>query len=202
MAQRREFRLSGDGEEGLARKKGYPALFDRRSLIRFGAFASLAALAAPKSLLASTGGSRTISLYNTHSLETLTTEYWVDGWYHPDAIASLNQILRDWRTDEVTEIDFGLLDLIWQVQQRMDVSEPVHIICGYRSPKTNARLARTNQGVARNSYHIRGQAVDIRVPGRDLRGLRETAIALDVGGVGYYPRSDFVHIDTGPVRTW
>lgn len=181
---------------------GATSLFDRRRFLTHAAAAAVGAAAAPRTLFAGTGGRRSLCLYNTHSAERLTAEYWVDGWYNPDARARLNHILRDWRTGEVTEIDPALLDLLHQIQSRTDTTAPLHVVCGYRSPATNARLARTNRGVARNSFHIKGMAVDIRLPDYNLRGLRQLALDLRVGGVGYYPRSGFVHVDTGPVRTW
>lgn len=152
--------------------------------------------------LASLPANRTISLFETHSLERLSIEYAVDGWYHPDALAQIDLLLRDWRNDEVFQMDTGLIDILWALQQAAGTGEPIHIISGYRSPQSNAARARVTGSVARNSYHMYGQAADIRVPGIQLAGLRQAAVGLNGGGVGYYPRSDFVHVDTGPVRTW
>ena len=129
-------------------------------------------------------------------------EYWRDGWYIPDALERFNHLMRDWRSQESTSIDPRLYDIIWSLQEITGSSEPIHIICGYRSPATNAMRAATNAGVARNSYHVTGQACDLRLPGYQLAGLRQHALGLGAGGVGYYPRSDFIHVDTGPVRSW
>ncbi|MEQ8965685.1 MAG: DUF882 domain-containing protein [Azospirillaceae bacterium] len=155
----------------------------------------------PRDLLADTGR-RTLKLHNLNTTERLTVEYWVDGWYDPDALAALDRFLRDWRTGEVKEIDPNLLDLVYLLHRRCAPGGEVQVVCGYRSPKTNAMLRRQSSGVARNSYHLRGQAMDFRIEGADLHGVRQEAVAAKVGGVGYYPRSDFVHVDTGPVRTW
>lgn len=158
-------------------------------------------VAAPETILAGTS-SRVLSLYSPHSQETYRAEYWRDGWYNPDVLARVNLMMRDWRTDEVTRIDPKLLDILYALQRQTGGRSPLHVICGYRSPSTNARLAATHRGVARNSYHISGQACDIRLPGYNLRALRDHALALEAGGVGYYPRSDFIHVDTGPLREW
>ncbi len=99
-------------------------------------------------------------------------------------------------------MDPALLDILHALQPSDDGSRPLEVICGYRSPETNARLAAVNPGVARNSFHVRGQACDIRMPGVEIGRLHEAALALRAGGVGYYPRSGFIHVDTGPVRTW
>jgi uncharacterized protein YcbK (DUF882 family) len=155
----------------------------------------------PQSLFASQSR-RSILLHETHTLQTVNIEYWVDGWYNPDALYQLSVFLRDWRTDEIIDMDPGVIDIMAAVQQRLGADEPIHIVSAYRSPATNALLASRSSGVARNSYHVRGQAIDLRIPSRSLAGVRQTAEALEMGGVGYYPRSDFVHVDVGPVRTW
>ncbi len=177
------------------------SLVRRREILRVG-MASVAAVAvAPNWARASTGRVRVLNLYETHSHETYAEAYWVDGAYDPGAMARLNHLLRDWRSGELAAIDRRLIDLLHDLQQAGG-GEPLHIISGYRSPETNAERAAVNGGVARNSYHVKGQAVDLRVPGRSLTGLRDMAVALAAGGVGFYPRSDFIHVDTGPVRTW
>ena len=173
----------------------------RRKFMELGAFTTLALTAGPKTLLAGTN-QRVVRLYETHRQETLTAEYWRDGWYNPDVLAQLSHFVRDWRTDETTDVDPGLLDILFALQRSFGADEPLHIVCGYRSPTTNAQLRRRNRRVARNSYHITGQACDIRLPGKGTGALREQAVALEAGGVGYYPRSGFIHVDTGPVRTW
>lgn len=158
--------------------------------------------AVPTKLVLANSGRRSVTLLETHRSEILDAEYWIDGWYNPDVLAQVNWLMRDWRTDEHRPMDPGLLDILHVLQRELGRGEPIHIISGYRSPSTNAMLVARNRGVARNSYHIRGQAADIRLPSASLRSLRNLAMDLQAGGVGYYPRSNFVHVDTGPVRDW
>jgi uncharacterized protein YcbK (DUF882 family) len=183
---------------------------NRRAFLGFGAVAAAAALsplkahAAPvdppkKSLL------RTLSLFNTHTGERLQTTYCCDGRYEPEALKQINHILRDWRSDELKPIDPKLLDLLHELSGTLETDTPFHIISGYRSPNTNAALrARggAHTGVASQSLHMVGKAIDIRIPGVRLDHLRGAARSLKLGGVGYYPSSNFVHVDTGRVRYW
>jgi uncharacterized protein YcbK (DUF882 family) len=111
-------------------------------------------------------------------------------------------VLRDHRSDEVSPIDTRLLDLLHTLSDKLDTTSQFHVISGYRSPATNAKLAEKSNGVARHSLHMDGLAIDIRLPGRELADVRRAAIALRSGGVGYYPGSNFVHMDVGRVRTW
>jgi uncharacterized protein YcbK (DUF882 family) len=143
-----------------------------------------------------------LSLFDPRRSEALDIEYWTNGWYIPDSMARLNYFMRDWRTDDVIDIDPGLLDILYVLQQRTGSRERLHLVSGYRSPQSNAYLAARSRGVARNSYHMYGRAADITLPDYNLAGLRRLALSLEAGGVGYYPRSDFVHVDTGPVRNW
>jgi uncharacterized protein YcbK (DUF882 family) len=146
---------------------------------------------------------RTLSFYNTHTGEQLNrVVYWENGKYIPEHHKQINYILRDFRTDEVKSIDLNLLDLLFDLQQRLKVGEPFHIVSGYRSKSTNAGLRRKSSGVASKSLHLTGKAIDLRIPGRDIRDIRMAALSMKRGGVGYYPNSEFVHLDTGPFRTW
>ena len=145
---------------------------------------------------------RSLSLYNLHTEENLKTVYWSRGEYIPQALVDINCILRDHRTGEITSIDKRLLDLLYAIARRLGTKDPFKIISGYRSPSTNALLRKRSSGVAKGSLHQQGKAVDIRVPGCELSSLRNAAIALKGGGVGYYPTSHFVHIDVGRVRYW
>jgi uncharacterized protein YcbK (DUF882 family) len=145
---------------------------------------------------------RALAFENLHTGERLKAVYWADGRYVPDALRHIDWLLRDFRTGDVHPIDPGLLDLLADLHARLQTTQPFHIVSGYRSPQTNAMLASLGDGVAQNSLHLEGKAVDIRVPGRRLRHVRAAALSLKRGGVGYYPHSDFVHIDTGRVRLW
>ena len=144
---------------------------------------------------------RTLALHNLHTGETLDTAYWADGRYLPEGMRRIEWLLRDHRTDEVHPIDPWLLDLLVELQGRLHAPR-FEVVSGYRSPATNAMLASLSDGVAQQSFHLQGKAIDIRVPGRRLRQVRAAAMTLQGGGVGYYPHSDFVHIDTGPIRHW
>ena len=172
-----------------------------------GALAALA-WAVPSSIRAAFGGisgsytPKRLSFFNTHTSEQLESVYWESGVYRVTELRRIDYSLRDPLTGESKEMDIRLLDLLHRLRQDLAAPNPFHIICGYRSPQTNAALRRKSSGVARNSLHLTGQAVDIRMPGVPLASLRRAALALKAGGVGYYPQSDFVHVDVGPVRTW
>jgi uncharacterized protein YcbK (DUF882 family) len=170
---------------------------------------ALTVLATPTILKAATAASplstlheRTLSFYNLHTSESLKTVYWAGGEYIAPSLVDINLVLRDHRTGEAHDIDSRLLDLLCDLNLRLDTTEPFHIISGYRSPATNAMLHANSNGVAEHSLHMDGKAVDIRVPGRTLSLLRNTALSMKSGGVGYYPTSDFVHVDVGRVRHW
>ncbi|MGD9248891.1 MAG: DUF882 domain-containing protein [Desulfobacteraceae bacterium] len=177
----------------------------RREFIRQGAGALVVSLL-PIQALAATFASedlqRHISLYNTHTGESIDICYYGKGAYCPDALNKINHILRDHRANKEQPIDVHLLDALYAVRRKVRSNTPFHVISGYRSPSTNAMLRKTTNGVARTSYHTKGQAIDIRLPGYQTHRLRDLCIALKSGGVGYYGDSDFVHLDTGPVRTW
>lgn len=145
---------------------------------------------------------RRLSFYHTHTSERLDVVYCEQGRYLPDALAEVNNLLRDFRTGEVHAIDPRLLDLLFALRETTDPDGHYEIISGYRSPVTNATLRDHSTGVAEHSLHMDGKAIDIRVPGFDTARLRRAALALRQGGVGYYPESDFVHVDTGRVRYW
>lgn len=145
---------------------------------------------------------RSLVLRHLHTGESLRTVYHADGRYLPEALRAATYLLRDWRLNLTRAVDPPLLDLLWGLRRRLGTTEPVQVLCGYRSPATNAMLRRENRGVARNSLHMRAMAIDLRVPDRRLSDLRAAAVGLRGGGVGYYPASDFVHVDTGAVRYW
>jgi uncharacterized protein YcbK (DUF882 family) len=157
---------------------------------------------AAKAALTQGSTERSLTLHHLHTGEKLKVTYYGGGWYNPDALHELSHFLRDFRTNEMVEVDRDLFDLLHALHQRLDTNEPYEIISGYRSPETNAMLARTTRGVAAHSLHTVGMAVDVRVPGRRMQHVYAAARNLQLGGVGYYPRSDFVHLDVGRVRTW
>jgi uncharacterized protein YcbK (DUF882 family) len=147
---------------------------------------------------------RTLSMYNIHTKDTITVTFKRNGTYVPEGLQQLNHFMRDWRRDMQIKMDPALIDLIWELHEELGSKEPVHLICGYRSPGTNEMLRRTVGGQARNSRHITGQAADLVFPDVPLKQLRYSALIHERGGVGYYPASGlpFVHVDTGNVRHW
>jgi uncharacterized protein YcbK (DUF882 family) len=145
---------------------------------------------------------RALRFEHLHTGERLSVEYFSGGAYVPDALAAVNHLLRDFRTEDVGEIDPQLLDLLYRLTSLTETHRPFEIISGYRSPATNTMLRQRSSGVASGSLHLKGQAIDIRLGDVQLAALRKAALALEAGGVGYYPASNFVHVDTGRVRTW
>jgi uncharacterized protein YcbK (DUF882 family) len=145
---------------------------------------------------------RELSFYNTHTGEQLNATFWADGDYLDDGVEEISWILRDHRADIATSIDPKLLDLLYRLQAKVDRQDKFHVISGYRCPATNAMLHKKSSGVAKRSYHMLGQAIDVRLPGFDTAKLRKAAKSLKGGGVGYYAKSDFIHLDVGPVRYW
>ena len=146
--------------------------------------------------------SRTISMYHIHTKERITITYWKDGRFIPSALRKLNWFLRDWRKNKAVRMDPRTIDLIWKLHADLGSKEPVHIICGHRSAATNAMLRRIGRRVARRSRHITGQAIDFKFPDVPTWKVRNLALAYGIGGVGYYGRNGFVHVDTGTVRHW
>jgi uncharacterized protein YcbK (DUF882 family) len=145
---------------------------------------------------------RTLWLYNPVAEETLTATYWFNGHYVPDALEKIDYLMRDHRTGEVKSIDLGLINLLHTIKLRIGLDEPFHVVSGYRCRKSNELLRKRGRNAARNSYHLKGQAADIRLPDGHLASLRKVATVIKGGGVGYYPRDNFVHVDVGPIRYW
>ncbi|MDA1324989.1 MAG: DUF882 domain-containing protein [Proteobacteria bacterium] len=177
----------------------------RRALLRATVGGAIGVAAGP--VMAATGPRRTsdhrsLSLRHLHTGETLSVPYLEDGRYSPDALAEIDHLLRDFRTGDKTSMDVGLLDILHRLRTRLESEQPFEILSAYRSPLTNARLAANSRGVAKRSYHLQGMAIDVRLPGRQLRDVRRAALDLRLGGVGYYKRSNFIHLDTGRVRFW
>jgi len=145
---------------------------------------------------------RTLKFYHTHTLESLEVTYFEDGLYRLEAMEQLRVFLADWRNGEQAHIDPKLMDILWEIQRVTGNNNTFEVISAYRSMETNRYLRSKSAGVAQNSQHVRGKAIDVRLRGLDTRKLRDTALALKLGGVGYYEKTDFVHVDTGRVRRW
>lgn len=194
--QRKEHSQTAAGVQGIS----------RRRFLAFGILTAATTIIPHQRALAAIdeylSPERTLSFYNTHTCERLTSTYWHQGEYLPEALAEINYLLRDHRTDDIKEIDTALLDLLFALQNKLAACEPFHIISGYRSPRTNSLLASKSKGVVKNSQHVQGRAVDIRLPKCGLKMLRQAAADLKAGGVGYYPTSNFIHVDVGRVRYW
>lgn len=156
----------------------------------------------PQRRYSGTTATRSIAMDNVHTGERINLVYCENGYYVPGALEEINYFFRDFRANLIKPIDPRLLDLLHSIHQSSDASKPFNLVSGYRSPQTNAMLAAQNEGVARHSMHIEGKAADINLPGRQLSLLQRVALALRFGGVGYYPQSGFVHVDTGRVRHW
>jgi uncharacterized protein YcbK (DUF882 family) len=173
----------------------------RRRFLLLGA-AGVAGCLTPASGWAGGSGARVLAFHNLHTGELVRATYWAAGRYVREGLSQIDQVLRDHRTNLVHPIDRRLLGLLDALHERLDTVGPFEVISGYRSPATNAMLVATSGGVAVRSLHMAGMAIDIRVPGRPLRSVRDAAKELRSGGVGYYPDSNFVHVDVGRVRYW
>ena len=173
----------------------------RRNFLKLGVLAAAMPLPASASAWLA-APERRLSFHNLHTGENIDLPYWVQGDYVPESLAEINHVLRDFRTDQVAAMDIRLLDLLSRVKAQLGTSQPFQVISGYRSPATNHMLSEHSSGVAKHSLHMEAKAIDIRIPGIQLADLRRTGLALKGGGVGYYPASDFVHLDVGRVRTW
>ena len=179
--------------------------FTRRGLL--GAFAATAVVAAPiytasAGFLKGAGDIRRVRMYSGRTGESIDTIYWVNGEYIPEVLKEINHFMRDWRTDGAVEMDLRNLDIMAAAHRLMDVSEPYMLLSGYRSPETNAMLRSKSKGVAKNSLHMKGQAADLRLQSRSVSQIFKAASACSAGGVGKYSRSNFVHMDCGPIRHW
>jgi uncharacterized protein YcbK (DUF882 family) len=179
-------------------------MLSRRQFLVFGAAASAAAALAPHPAEAAlrTKVERAVALHNIHTGESLKVIYWANGHYQTGSLHQLNRILRDHYSGDVHTMDPQVIDLLCALQHRLGTHKPFEIISGYRSPQTNAMLAAETDGVAQNSLHMFGKAIDIRMEGISTRTLGRAAKSLKLGGVGQYPSSNFVHVDVGHVRYW
>ena len=179
--------------------------FSRRSLL--GIFAATAVTAAPTfanafNVSRGAGDIRRLRMYSGRTGERLDAIYWVDGQYIPEVLTEINHFFRDWRNDQVHRIDTRTLDIMAAAHRLLRADEPYMLLSGYRSPATNAALRARSRNVASNSRHLIGQAADLRMRGRTVAQVARAAAACNAGGVGRYSRSDFTHMDCGPVRTW
>tara|TARA_R110000787_G_scaffold134595_2_gene246979 strand:+ start:198 stop:779 length:582 start_codon:yes stop_codon:yes gene_type:complete len=189
------FRKNHDRDESLVSP-------GRRRILGLAAMAAASFAMAPAIAQVQPRGERVLTFENLHTGEKLKTTYWANGTYIKDNLADINHILRDFRTNDVMPIDPKLLNLLYALKLKVNSNKPFGIISGYRSPATNTMLNANSSGVASRSLHLEGKAIDIRVPGQNLAGLHQAALALRGGGVGYYPGSGFIHMDTGRVRFW
>jgi uncharacterized protein YcbK (DUF882 family) len=182
--------------------RGKSGALSRRSLIAGGISAAILASIKPAAAAVAPLKDRTLHLYHRQTGEFFKETYFQEGFYVANALDRVNWLLRDWHADKTKSIDPALLDLLYNVGNSVDASKPFEILSGYRTPETNAALRRHGVRAASNSYHMAGQAVDITLPGVSLRNMRKAALSLGKGGVGYYPHSGFIHVDTGDVRQW
>lgn len=177
----------------------------RRRFLQLLAAGSVAAMGFPQVSSATPNRNlfpRELTFKNTHTGEKVSLTYFEQGQYVSEALQEVNRLFRDHRTGDVHPIDPNLLNVLYKLQETLDVNKPFHIVSGYRSPFSNNEMHNRSHGVAKNSLHMQGKAVDIQIEGVDTRIIRDAAVSLQQGGVGYYPSSGFVHIDTGLVRYW
>jgi uncharacterized protein YcbK (DUF882 family) len=174
----------------------------RRSFLRGGTVALAAGIASPAIAKIAPADYRALAFNNLHTGEKLKIEYWADGRYIPGALSDIDHLLRDYRNNQVHKIEPKLLDALALLHRRMGSKGAFEVISGYRSPATNAMLHSHSHGVAAHSLHMKGMAIDIRLPDCNLKDLHNAALAMRAGGVGYYPALDFVHVDVGRVRHW
>ena len=174
---------------------------NRRRFLQSMACASAGLFVSP-SLLAANHQARELAFVHTHTGERLKIQYSDEYGYLPDGLAEINYFLRDFRTDDVHPMDTGLLDILNELRLGMSENGVFEVISGYRSPKTNESLRANGSGVAKHSLHMQGRAIDIRLTGAETSQLRNFCISMECGGVGYYQKNDFIHVDTGRVRSW
>ncbi|MGB1235522.1 MAG: YcbK family protein [Planktomarina sp.] len=185
--------------------KSNGATMTRRGLL--GAFAATAITAAPTysnafGFLRGAGDVRRVKMYATRTGESIDMIYWVEGEYIKDALKEINWFMRDWRQDKSTNMDTRTVDLIAATQNLLKTNNPFLLLSGYRTPQTNSMLRNSGRGVAKQSYHMKAQAADLRMEGRSVRQVSRAALSCTAGGVGRYSGSNFTHVDCGPIRNW
>ena len=174
----------------------------RRSFLFWGAAAAATLMIKPDTASAAVDKYRTLTIHARWSDEDFRGPYYEGGRYLPDALAEIDSLFRDRHNQTVTKIDIRLLDLLNRFTAKAKYEKPLQLICGYRSRSTNNELLHEGKRVAKDSLHIFGRAADLRFDGLLLKQARKIAIAMQGGGVGYYRRQNFLHLDVGPVRTW
>ncbi len=202
LATKRDQASDGTGAKYMDQKTSG---ITRRRLL--GAFAATAVAAAPTysnaaGYVRGAGDIRSIAMHSGRTGERLNTVYWIEGEYIGEAVREINLLMRDWRTGEAVQIDLRTVDIMSASLNLMETNEPYLLLSGYRSPATNRMLRNSNRGVARNSLHVLGQAADLRLTSRSTTQIANAALAFRAGGVGRYGRSNFVHMDCGPIRSW
>lgn len=189
---------------------GQTKIITRREFLKTSSALCLGAILMPDTLFsqalipssATLNDTKSLQFFNINTKKYLDVTYFQNGAYIEKALCDISAIMADRRSGKSTDMDIALIDTLHTIRSLSGSKEPIDIICGYRSPKTNSKLSRLKKGVAKHSYHTLGQAADIRIDGVSLSHAREIANSLNAGGVGYYPRSGFLHVDVGPVRTW
>lgn len=181
---------------------GQPQTIKRRQFLKSAAFCAVGTIAKPMAALGATQPTRSLSLAQLNTQERLDVTYIQNGRYDAQALEQLDHFMRDWRTGDIIPIDRNLYDLLYLLTQQLPCKGPIGIVSAYRSHQTNEMLRRRGRGAAKNSLHTFGMAVDFRLTGVKLSNVRKSALSLNAGGVGYYPKSQFIHMDTGPVRYW
>ena len=180
----------------------YSETHSRRRFLQLGLGLSTALIIPTAAFASNKPADKKLALHNLHTGESINATYWAEGEYQLSELAAINRILRDHRTGDVMDMDPQLVNLLHLLHDTVDGRKPFDVISGYRSPITNANLHKKSSGVAKKSFHMQGKAIDVALPRRDLAKLNSAALAMKAGGVGYYPRSGFIHVDTGPVRSW
>jgi len=180
-------------------------LMTRRTLLR--AFAATTVVAVPvmanaTGFLRGAGDIRRLRMYNGRAGESLDMIYWIEGEYVRPALEDIHYFFRDWRDNTVHQIDQRTIDILTASHRLLETDEPLTLLSGYRSPNTNAMLRSRSSGVARNSRHLRGEAADVQLQSRSVSQMYRAARSCNAGGVGRYSRSNFIHVDCGPVRSW
>lgn len=181
-------------------------IYTRRNMLKASA-AAAAALVMPSFSQASVNPAfkapyRSVFLINPHTGDKLKTTYWEKGVYHSEPLKDIAYMLRDHRSEDMSPIDPRLIDILYMLQATLNTQSPFEVVCGYRTPRSNAFIYKRERGVARNSYHMYGRAIDIRMKDRNAGLIQRAAWSLQQGGVGYYPKAGFVHLDTGGIRRW